>query len=81
LIPHLYAVVVLLRAQANCAAVQDGAASGPGQVLALQVLRLRLCVDAMSAQLRTAHSKDLIDNLKAKQALQGRDRQPRMVSL
>lgn len=62
-------------------AVQDAAATGLPQVLALQVLRLRHCVDAMSAQLRGAHSKDLVDNLRAKQALQGRDRRPRMVAL
>jgi hypothetical protein len=70
-----------LCAQANHMAVQDAAASVPSQVLALQVLRLRQCVDAMSAQLRALHSKDLVDNLRAKQSLQGRDRRPRMVML
>ncbi len=67
--------------QANHVAVQDAAASVPSQMLALQVLRLRQCVDAMSAQLRALHSKDLVDNLRAKQALQGRDRRPRTMVL
>jgi outer membrane murein-binding lipoprotein Lpp len=67
--------------QANYVAVQDAVATGASQVLALQVLRLRQSVEAMSAQLRAAHSKDLVDNLRAKQALQGKDRQPRVVAL
>lgn len=77
--PTLWLCLLLLLVaslQANSVAVQDAAATGRGEVLAVQVLRLRLCVDAMSAQLRNAHSKDLVDNLKAKQALQGRDRLP-----
>lgn len=62
-------------------AVQDAAASAPSQVLALQVLRLRQSVDAMSGALRALHSKDLVDNLRAKQSLQGRERRPRAVVL
>jgi hypothetical protein len=74
LLPLLLLLFDLL--QANSVAVQDSAATGRGEMLAVQVLRLRLYVDAMSSQLRNQHSKDLVDNLKAKQALQGRDRLP-----
>lgn len=76
LLIELLLLLLVALLQANSVAVADAAASGRGEVLAVQVLRLRVCVDAMSAQLRNQHSKDFVDNLKAKQALQGRDRRP-----
>lgn len=76
-----FTAVAAAARQANYVAVQDAVATGASQVLAVQVLRLRQSVEAMSAQLRAAHSKDLVDNLRAKQALQGKDRQPQVGAL
>lgn len=55
-------------------------AAEPGEVLAVQVLKLRQYVDVLSGQMRGESSKDLIDNLRAKQQLHGRERQPRMMT-
>jgi hypothetical protein len=65
--------------QVNDAAVKAAMAADAGEVLAAQILQLRQCIDLLSAQMRAAHSKDLVDNLRAKQHLQGRERQPRLI--
>jgi hypothetical protein len=65
--------------QANTAAVE--AVSGPAasEVLALQVLQLRRLVDVLSAQMQAERSRDVVDSLKAKQILRGREREPRVL--
>lgn len=66
-------------AQANSTAV--AAASDRYEVLAVQILQLRQYLDLVSGQLRSdASNKDLIDKLKAKQQLRGRDRQAHLLA-
>ncbi len=61
--------------QANATAVQSAARSTPNEVLSLQVLQLRACMDAMLTATVAASSKDALERLKAKQQLRGRSRQ------
>lgn len=70
--------VCAVRVQANALAVQ-AARTCPTEVLAVQLLQLRQCVDALYGQLRSAGAAhDPIERLRAKQQLRGRERQARM---
>jgi hypothetical protein len=49
------------------------------ELLPVQVMMLRCCIDSLSNQLRADTAKDLVDRLRARQQLRGKDRQSHMM--
>lgn len=73
----------MLSLQANIEAVKRAIAGhAANEMLSLQVLWLRWCLDELSAVFVAENAtKDLLDKLQAKQKLRGRDRHVQLLPL